>query len=198
VGRVTEEGRTFDLVDERALRLMAHPLRMRLLGILRVKGPATASQLASRIDESSGVTSYHLRKLAEAGVVEEDTERGTRKERWWRAKHDITHWSNADFLGSPKAHQALLAMQREGYRFQWRVLEQWLAEETEWDTTWVDAVAAADCALEMSPEMLKAMGQEIWDVVQRYRSQPVPEGQDKRWVFWFQHGVPVRDLEVYL
>lgn len=195
---MAEQARTYELVDERAMRLLAHPLRMRLLGILRVKGPATATKLARLVDESSGVTSYHLRKLAEAGVVEEDTERGTRKERWWRALHETTHWSNADFLGSPAAHQALVAMRREGYRFQWRVLEQWLAEESQWDEAWVDATAEADCALEMSPQMLKAMGEEIWEVVQRYRNQPVPEGQDKRWVFWCQHGVPVRDMEAYL
>ncbi len=192
---MTDDARTYQLIDERAMRVMAHPLRMRLLSLLRVDGPATATRLAERIDESSGVTSYHLRKLAEIGVVEEDTDRGTRKERWWRAVHDTTHWSPADFLGNRAAHQAMVSMRREAYRFQWRVLEQWLAEESEWDKAWVDAVAASDCALEMTPETLKAMADEIWEVVQRYRRQPKPEGQETRWVVWCQHGVPVRSLE---
>jgi len=195
---MSEEARVYELVDEHAMRMLSHPLRMRLLGILRMKGPATASELARLVHESSGVTSYHLRKLAEVGVVEEDVERGTRKERWWRSVHDVTHWSNADFLGSRAAHQASLAMRREAYRFQWRVLEQWLAEESEWDKTWVDAISESDSAIEMTPESLKAMGDEIWEVVERYRNQPVPEGQEKRWVFWFSHGVPIRDPEDYL
>lgn len=192
---MAEEARVYELTDERAMRMMAHPLRLRLLGLLRTFGPATATGLAERIGESSGVTSYHLRKLAEVGVVEEDTERGTRKERWWRAKHEFTHWSNADFLGSKSAHQASIAWRREGLRFQFRVLEQWLAEEADWDKAWVDAIAASDCALEMTPETLKAMGEEIWEVVMRYRSMPKPEGQDTSWVLWHQHGVPVRSLE---
>lgn len=192
---MSDDPKTYELIDERALRVMAHPLRMRLLSALRVNGPATATRLAEWIEESSGVTSYHLRKLAEIGVVEEDTERGTRKERWWRAVHDTTHWSPADFLGNRAAHQMVVSWRREAYRFQWRVLEQWLAEESEWDKAWVDAQAAADCALEMTPQTLKAMGEEIWEVVQRYRNMPKPEGQDIRWVLWCQHGVPVRSLE---
>jgi DNA-binding transcriptional ArsR family regulator len=192
---MADDPKTYELIDERALRVMAHPLRMRLLSALRVNGPATATRLAERFHESSGLTSYHLRKLAEIGVVAEDTERGTRKERWWRAVHRTTHWSPADFLGSPAAHQVMVSMRREAYRFQWRVLEQWLAEESEWDKAWVDSAAEADCALEMTAERLKAMGEEIWEVVQRYRHMPKPDGQETRWVLWFQHGIPVRSLE---
>jgi len=180
------------------MRILAHPLRMKLLGILRVNGPATASQLARVLEESSGVTSYHLRKLAEAGVVEEDIERGTRKERWWRARHEITRWSVSDFFGNKPAHLASIAIRREMYRFHWRVLEQWLAEESEWDRKWVDARAEGDNVLQLTAESLNAMGEEIWAVVERYRHQPIPEDQETRWVVWFTHGIPVRSLEALL
>src|SRR6185437_4889835 len=43
--------------------------------------------LAARIGQSSGVTSYHLRVLAEHGFITEDTGRGTGRDRWWRAVH---------------------------------------------------------------------------------------------------------------
>ena len=52
------------VTDVRALRALAHPLRNRLLGQLRLNGPATASQLGRVVGESSGSTSYHLRQLA--------------------------------------------------------------------------------------------------------------------------------------
>lgn len=39
--------------------------RGKLRGLLRTDAPATASGLAVRVGESSGVRSYHLRKLAE-------------------------------------------------------------------------------------------------------------------------------------
>src|SRR4051812_14770407 len=58
------------VTDVRALRALAHPLRNRLLGLLRLDGPATASRLARVVGESSGATSYHLRQLAAYGFVE--------------------------------------------------------------------------------------------------------------------------------
>ena len=65
------------------LRALAHPLRLQLLEILGVEGPATASQLARRLGESSGATSYHLRALHRVGMVEEAEQRNAR-ERWWQ------------------------------------------------------------------------------------------------------------------
>jgi DNA-binding transcriptional ArsR family regulator len=72
--------------DARALHALTHPLRVRLLGLLRREGPATASQLARRTGLSSGSTSYHLRRLGAAGLADEDTGRGNGRDRWWRAR----------------------------------------------------------------------------------------------------------------
>ena len=69
----------------REIRALAHPLRIRMLELLREE-PATASILARRLDESTGATSYHLRELERFGFIEEDTERGTGRERWWRRR----------------------------------------------------------------------------------------------------------------
>lgn len=65
------------------LRALAHPLRLELLHVLSAEGPATASQLGRRLGESSGSTSYHLRALHRAGMVEEAEQRNGR-ERWWQ------------------------------------------------------------------------------------------------------------------
>lgn len=75
------------------LRGLVHPVRLRLLQLLQEDGPATASGLAARIGQSSGVTSYHLRVLAGHGFVIEDTERGTGRDRWWRAVHRSTSFT---------------------------------------------------------------------------------------------------------
>lgn len=64
------------------LRALAHPLRLRLLQALQAEEPATASRLARRLGESSGATSYHLRALHRAGMVQEAEKRNGR-ERWW-------------------------------------------------------------------------------------------------------------------
>lgn len=75
------------VLTPRMLRGLVHPIRVRLLRLLREAGPATATGLAARIGQSSGVTSYHLRVLAENGFVVDDPERGNGRERWWRSTH---------------------------------------------------------------------------------------------------------------
>jgi DNA-binding transcriptional ArsR family regulator len=190
---MAEDLKAFQVTDERALQALAHPLRLRLVALLRGDGPATASQLAERVQESSGVTSYHLRKLADVGLVTEDRDRGTRRERWWRSAYEATQWSAADFLGNPAMHRASVSMRREIHRWQWRLLDQWLAEEGEWDKAWVDAAGLSDSLLVLTPASLRAMSEEIWAVVQRYRQQPAPvDATDTARVVWIQHVVPVR------
>ena len=190
---MTRQRPTFHLADERALEALAHPVRLRLLALLRSEGPATATRLADRVSESSGVTSYHLRKLADAGLVEEDEERGTRRERWWRSSHGVTQFSAADFLGNPEAHRATVSMRREVYRWQQRLLEQWLVEEQEWDKAWVDAAGSSDDLLWLTPAQTRSMTEEIWAVVHRYRDAGVNrEDPNAEGVVWLAHVVPVR------
>src|SRR3954462_8407893 len=54
-------------LDRAALRMLAHPLRSRLLAELRLNGPATATTLAARPQTNSGATSSPLRRLAAVG-----------------------------------------------------------------------------------------------------------------------------------
>lgn len=76
--------------DVTQLKALSHPVRMRILGLLRTNGAATASQVARRLGLNSGATSYHLRQLATHGFVEEAAELGNRRERWWRAASQVT------------------------------------------------------------------------------------------------------------
>lgn len=72
------------------LRALTHPVRLRMLGLLRSEGPATATTLATRLRLNTGATSYHLRQLAQHGFVVDDDERGNGRERWWKAAHTST------------------------------------------------------------------------------------------------------------
>ena len=76
--------------DIAGLRALSHPVRLRMLALLRAEGPATATTLAVRLDLNTGATSYHLRQLAQHGFIEEDVERGNARDRWWRAAHQST------------------------------------------------------------------------------------------------------------
>ena len=76
--------------DASGLKALAHPVRLRILGLLRLDGPATASGLAERLGLNSGATSYHLRHLERHGFVLEEAALGNGRDRWWRAAHEST------------------------------------------------------------------------------------------------------------
>ncbi|MFJ1847467.1 ArsR/SmtB family transcription factor [Streptomyces sp. NPDC088146] len=94
--------------DAAALKALTHPLRIRLLGMLRQDGPATASELGVKTGESSASTSYHLRVLAKYAFVSEAEHRDGR-ERRWQAVHSLTSWNNKAMQATPgsRAHVSL-------------------------------------------------------------------------------------------
>ncbi|MFJ9813742.1 ArsR/SmtB family transcription factor [Streptomyces sp. NPDC101151] len=63
---------------------LGNPLRRRILDYLGRHGEANSTVLARELGESSGTTSYHLRKLAEQRLIEEIPEKSGGRERWWR------------------------------------------------------------------------------------------------------------------
>jgi DNA-binding transcriptional ArsR family regulator len=93
------------LDDPRALRALAHPLRLRLLRLLRNLGPATATRLADQVDEVPASVSFHMRQLARYGFVEEISGRGRGRERWWRAAYR-SQTVDASRLSGPDARLA--------------------------------------------------------------------------------------------
>jgi len=107
------------LNDPRALRAVAHPLRLGILEQLGVHGAMTATELAERLEETPSNCSWHLRKLAEHGFVEE-AEGGTGRRRPWQAVGRGMRWGDPD--ESPelaRAGDALnqLVIEREVARF---------------------------------------------------------------------------------
>ena len=93
-------------LDAGSLRVLAHPLRSRLLSRLRIGGPATATDLATALGTNSGATSYHLRKLEAVGLVT-DTGEGEGKRRLWRAATDFHSYYPSDFVGDEDSETAL-------------------------------------------------------------------------------------------
>ncbi|MFI5775778.1 ArsR/SmtB family transcription factor [Nocardia sp. NPDC051570] len=65
-------------------RTLAHPLRSRILQYLGTHPQANSTTLAEFLGESTGTTSYHLRKLADSRLIEEIAEKSRGRERWWR------------------------------------------------------------------------------------------------------------------
>lgn len=72
------------ITDPRALRVLAHPLRLALLDRLMSFGEQTAAQCAAAVGSTTSNCSYHLRALARVGLVERG-ESADGRERPWRS-----------------------------------------------------------------------------------------------------------------
>lgn len=178
-------------LDHRQVRVLAHPLRLRLLGALRVDGPATATTLAAKLDTNTGATSYHLRQLAEVGLVVEDPDRATGRQRWWRAAHDVTDWEPTDFDDDPDARAAIEWIQGDQVRLLVEQAERWFAARQDWSPAWRDAAGMSDALLHLGPERLQALEAEVWQVLMRYREESVPEEPDTQPVHVFLAAYPM-------
>lgn len=175
-------------LDGRTLLVLAsHPLRTRLLGRLRLDGPATATTLARALDTNSGATSYHLRKLAEVGLVTE-ADGGSGRERLWRAAHQMHSWTTSDLAGEEEGEDALTLLRAEHWRDFTETAERWMAHERSWPAQWRDVAGVDDYLLEVSPDQLRALQDELRDVVQRHRT--APPGPGARRVRLYLHHLP--------
>ncbi|MEV0489658.1 ArsR/SmtB family transcription factor [Streptomyces atratus] len=167
-------------VDVRTLRVLAHPLRIRLLSALREFGPATASKLGDRLGESSGATSYHLRQLAAHGFVEDDPTLGKGRERWWRAVHMGTAFDrSADFLRDPdpEVRGAIGVVLHEVATTHTQELNTWLGTMHEWPEEWLRGFDVSDFKVRLTPELSLELAEKIHDLVDSY-SDRVPEGTE--------------------
>ncbi|MFF3689801.1 ArsR/SmtB family transcription factor [Streptomyces sp. NPDC002187] len=160
------------VLDAKGLRALAHPVRVQLVGLLRKYGPSTATRLAERLGVNSGTASYHLRQLGAAGFVEEDTERGNARERWWRSVHRTT-WFNDPDLAEHEPEAALAYLQSVAAIYTLRT-QQTLNELQTMPRAWRDSFDMSDWALRLTPEETAALQRELKDVITRYR-RDVPE-----------------------
>ncbi len=159
--------------DPRSLRGLAHPLRLQLLGLLRADGPATASQLAARTGQSSGATSYHLRQLAAYGFVVEDTERGTGKERWWRAAHRGTRFDlprDVDEESRALGEEYLRVVADANARRVQAAIAGLATVEEDLGAGWTDAFTLSDLLLRLTREEALALIADLQSVAARYRA----------------------------
>ena len=155
-------------LDTTALKVLAHPLRSRLLSTLRRGGPATATALAMTLGTNSGATSYHLRKLESVGLVT-DTGEGEGKRRLWRASTDSHQFEPSDFAGDEDAETALNWLVRDYTRHFAEQFERWLDVEAAWPAQWRDAAGMSDSYVIATPEQVEELKAEVDALIARYR-----------------------------
>jgi DNA-binding transcriptional ArsR family regulator len=168
------------------LATLAHPLRARLHALLRTGGPATATRLAAALGTNSGATSYHLRVLAEAGLVD-DAGGNTGRQRRWQALERPAVWTPPEAEqaaeevtgtayprgGSPRALdddvEAQLWLDRDYLAHVADQGDRWLTASPVWPARWRDAAGVTDGTILVTSDQLVTFRDEVAALVARYR-----------------------------
>lgn len=158
------------------LRALAHPLRVQLVQMLNAEGPATASQLARRLGESSGATSYHLRALHRAGLVDEG-ERRNGRERWWQGTSGPVmipnslspHASDSERAELAAAHAQLESVLLERDE---KALARWMEIRYELPLEWQDSQWIGNWRMWGTAADMRQFGSAVMDLARPLRKPP--------------------------
>jgi len=168
------------IADPAMMRALAHPARLAILDYLHDSpSGATATECAQISGLSPSATSYHLRTLANLGLVEEAPSRGDGRERVWRApQHSYRVDAGQD--ASPEAlaaERALLDvyLDRENAK-----VRSWVEHAREEPNEWYDAAVLSEHRLLVTATELEEINKTVHDLLDRYRRRErrgaAPEG----------------------
>ncbi|WP_033287532.1 helix-turn-helix domain-containing protein [Amycolatopsis jejuensis] len=153
--------------DAELLRALAHPLRSALVHHLMALGPATASECAEAVGSTASNCSWHLRRLAEYGLVER-AESGDGRERPWRACQ--VGLDLGEFGDDPVLTAAQLAVTGTELGEEQELTQRYLDTVEQLDEDWRQAGGFASYGLKASAEELTTLLKAIDDLVRPYVS----------------------------
>jgi DNA-binding transcriptional ArsR family regulator len=170
--------RSVELRDARALRALAHPTRLKLVGLLRLQGPLTATQAARELGETPQRCTFHLGQLAKYGLVEE-AGGGRGRERPWRATAFFTSWPNV--MTEQEAAAAGQLLESVVAELHFEAVMGWIERKDEEPQEWQEAAQLNDTVLYLTPGELEELGRDIWSLFEPYmargeRADVRPEG----------------------
>lgn len=151
-------------LDARGMRAIAHPTRLAILLRLQTQGPDTATGVSGHVGVSPSVASWHLRHLAEHGLVRDAAQQGPGRQRWWEAASGFRFMVVDD--DSANAARALTGVleQIEG-----DIPGRWRAEiEPYLDSTWRRLSGRANTMIAVTPAELEQIGSAIEELLAPY------------------------------
>lgn len=165
-----------ELTDPGALKALGHPLRQQILRRLHRDGPATATSLAAALGENTGATSYHLRRLAEHGFIEEVPERAAGRQRWWQARPQDLRFPRRSTL-TEDARAAVDRLGRISAAEDDAALARFHARRDSMGP-WADALLFSRGALRLTLDELASFWEEYLALLLRYRRDDPTEARD--------------------
>ncbi|MYR56137.1 helix-turn-helix domain-containing protein [Streptomyces sp. SID625] len=169
---MTDRGRDRRIQDLGTLKAIAHPLRMQLYRALTIARTATASQLAEQVDEAVSLVSYHLRKLAEHGLIEQaEPQTADGRERWWQPASDGVSIHDEDFSDAPEKAAAHTAASRLFFDQRADLYRRFLDERAHWGPEWSQAADSSEWLLKLTPQELAELSRRMYGLVREYEER---------------------------
>ncbi|WP_078992510.1 ArsR/SmtB family transcription factor [Streptomyces sp. MMG1121] len=187
-----------EISDPKAMRALAHPVRLAILERLRRHGPATATQLSPDVGATPSVTSWHLRHLAGFGLVRDAVGGTDRRERRWEAVGRGFRITVPTDPADAEGHAASRALTGEMFARAAELPLRWLAEtEPLLEPEWLHALGTADMRIEVSAEELASLRDAMEQVLNRYATRdPASRPPGSRGVRLLLYALPEGPEEV--
>ena len=160
------------------MRALAHPARLTLLDHLTNGGPSTATECAGVVELTPSATSYHLRALSKAGLVEEAEGRGDGRERFWRSRVASGYRLAGGPDPDPVLREAKAELLETFVVWDEARIRQFLARMDDESKEWQDASMFAGITLMLTAGELAELGDAIQDLLRPYikrRRQDPPD-----------------------
>lgn len=172
--------RRLRISDPRALRALAHPLRLALLDQLMSFGEQTAAQCAAAIGSTTSNCSYHLRALARVGLVEPGSSTDGR-EHPWRATSTGIEFGPSDPAESPSSAAAAEAVEDLALAHDEDLTRRARERHKDLPAAWQAAEAYHEYGLRLTPSELGELVAELDRLVRPYialtRSEAPPDAE---------------------
>lgn len=168
VGSPAEDASDQVVDDVRTIRALAHPMRLRIMDILRDGGAHTATQISEIVGESPANCAFHLRTLARYGYIEEAPGGHGRSRPWKPVSRQLIIDTDA---ADPEDARALRAV-RDAIRASDDARRAtWDVERSRAPQAWQDASFDVSLRTAITVEQLASLRTEIEAVVERYASR---------------------------
>ena len=162
------------ITDARAMRALAHPLRVALLEAMRRDGEITATRAAELLGESPGNMSWHLQTLAKYGFVE-DTGEGRGRSRPWRLTSESNSFESS--LADPEAAAAGEALERTFVERTYDQLREWWSRRLTYPAKWRRAAFMSNSVAYLTAAELTAIMHEVNAIYTRYNDRAAKENR---------------------
>ena len=156
------------LTDPKAMRALAHPVRMALLDLIAVAGTLTATQASEALGESPANCAFHLRTLAKYGFVREAGGGRGRERPWTRTRRTISISSTEQ--DNPQAAIAAGAL-GSVYFERWVERARGVFGSRERLPGWEHATQMNRSAVFLTAEETEQVAREFQEIINRYRGR---------------------------